>query len=342
MITKTRGQLGFWRLCALLIPLACCFRTGAVLWERTSTARAPKDEPYYYMTEPLSTPVGSENGFEELSGEETLSRPWLPGGTPSLPWTPEGGFSSSRLPIDPENVKIHNRAGVSFSKEALLDRDISFSPEDGPCVLILHTHGSEAYRDREDYRSTDSEGNVVRVGRELAQCLRGMGISVFHDTTLHDVTRGYDLAYEEAGQAIETWLDKYPTIQVVIDLHRDALSDGAGGQKPVLADLGGETGAALMLVMGTDTSSLPHEHWQENLAFAAQLQGLLEGSYPGLMREISLRSGRYNEHFTPCSILLEVGSAGNSMEEALRSVRVFGWGLAELLHSCARGNEKNP
>ena len=85
--------------------------------------------------------------------------------------------------------------------------------------------------------------------------------------------------------------------------------------------------------MGTDTAELPHENWKENLSFATQLQAYLSGSAPGLMRPTSLRAARYNEHFTSCSVLLEVGAAGNSMEEALRSAEFFADRLAELLRS---------
>ena len=145
------------------------------------------------------------------------------------------------------------------------------------------------------------------------------------------MTQGYDGAYEQAAIAIAEYLDKYPQIRAVIDVHRDAASDGQGGQKAVSARIAGEEAAGLLLVMGTDTADLPHENWQENLAFAMELQAYLDAGATGLMRPISLRAARYNEHFTPCSILLEVGAAGNTMEEALRSARYFGDRLANLL-----------
>ena len=108
------------------------------------------------------------------------------------------------------------------------------------------------------------------------------------------------------------------------------------------ADLWGQSAAGLMLVMGTDTPELPHEGWQDNLAFALNLQSYIEGSAPGLMRKLSLRGARYNEHFTSCSVLLEVGSAGNTLEEAIRSGVFFGEKLGELLRTLTREEGTSP
>ena len=299
MEIKNKQQRIFPYLCGLLIFIACCFRTGAVLRAEKDVPSPTETELYFYLS-------SQESQEAELPGEETP----VPGSVA---------------------VEIDNRSGTEVSVDTLLQRDTPFRIADSPCVLILHTHGSEAYRDQEDYRSTDPEENVIRVGREIADVLNAAGISTVHDTVAHDVTEGYDLAYDRAAESIAAWLDKYPTIQMVIDVHRDASSDGQGGQKPVSAQIAGEEAAGLMLVMGTDTPELPHKNWQENLAFAVKLQSCLEENAPGLMRAITLRKGRYNQHFTSCSILLEVGSAGNTMEEALCSARYFGESLARLL-----------
>jgi stage II sporulation protein P len=212
-----------------------------------------------------------------------------------------------------------------------LKKGIPLKGGQNPCVLILHSHGSEAYSDQPDYRSGDTDKNIVRVGQEIAQRLNALGISTIHDTTMHDVTKGYNDSYGQAGAAIARYLEEYPTIQVVVDVHRDAVADLQGRQKAVVTEDG--SGARMLFVMGTDKGDLPHENWQDNLAFAMQLHGIMEAQNPGLMRPISLRAARYNEHFTPCSILLEVGSAGNTMEQALYSAEIFANGLGDLIHS---------
>lgn len=299
MEVKIRGQKLFPLLCGLLVVIACCFRTTAILQEDKSWVSPPELPTYVYMTREQSempVRVTEEQGAAELS-----------------------------MP------RIDNRSGADFDGEALLRKELHFPVTEEPCVLIIHTHGSEAYRDQEGYRCEDPEQNVIRVGREIADSLNAAGIPTIHDTTAHDLTDGYDRAYEQTEEAIEAYLDKYPTIRMVIDVHRDAASDGQGGQKPISCNLHGEEVAGLMLVMGTDTAELPHENWRENLAFAMQLQAYLTEDASELMRPISLRSARYNEHFTPCSILLEVGSAGNTMEEALLSGRYFGEGLAGFI-----------
>ncbi len=305
MEVKSKRDRLFSVLCGCLVLMACCFRTAAVLKEDRPL---PIDEEIrtfiYATTEPTEEPAETYIG-------ETIK-------------------------TDPSLVRIDNRSGQEISVEELLNMPLSLTVTEEPCVLILHTHGTEAYRDQEGYRSTDPEHNVIRIGKAIADRLNEAGIPTVHDTTAHDLTDGYDAAYEEAAVAIAAYLDKYPTIQVVIDVHRDAASDGQGGQKAISAQIEGEAAAGLLLVMGTHTSELPHENWRENLAFAMRLQAYLEEETVGLMRPTSLRAARYNEHFTPCSVLLEVGAAGNTMEEALCSGEYFGDALARLLWSLAK------
>ncbi|MBP3412745.1 MAG: stage II sporulation protein P [Oscillospiraceae bacterium] len=295
MQIKSKQQLRYRWLCALLILTACCFRTAAVLLEAPVQTPSPQ-----YGLHPYSPSSPKEPLRDELSLDSSL-------------------------------VEIDNRCAVFFDQEALFKEPISMEITELPCILIVHTHGSEAYVDAEDYRSSDPQQNVVRVGAEIAMQLNKAGIPTLHDRTLHDETSGYNDAYGQAASAIAAYLEAYPSIQMVIDVHRDAASDGQGGQKALTTELDGKAAAQLLLVLGTDTSELPHPNWQQNLSFAMKLQAHLSSRAPSLMRKTSLRAARYNEHFTPNSILLEVGAAGNTMEEALRSAAYFAQGLAELL-----------
>ena len=319
MEMKTRERRLFHLLCGLLVLMACCFRTGAVLQEGVADPTVEQPEPFLYIR-----PTEPENRGDPPIGEEKEIQPL-------------GNYPLSMPTIGEES--IDNRWGGQLDIDALLQKELSSAIGEDPWVLILHTHGSEAYGDKEGYRSDDPASNVIRVGAEIAQALEKAGIPTIHDTTAYDLQAGYNSAYEAAAKAIETHLDNYPRIRVVIDVHRDAAPDGQGGQKALTAQLQGTSAAAMMLVMGTDTAELPHENWQDNLAFALRLQDYIGTDAPGIMRKISLRSARYNEHFTPCSLLLEVGSAGNSLQEAICSGRYFGQKLGEFLKTLQQGGK---
>ena len=204
--------------------------------------------------------------------------------------------------------------------------------EDAPQVLIVHTHGSEAYtmppgeeyEDTGSFRTADASVSVIRVGDELARVLSGYGISVLHDRALYDDPE-YNGAYYRAEDAIEAYMEKYPSIGFILDVHRDALEDKAGHQYKVVTREDPDC-AQVSLVMGSSW-----EGWQENLKFAVAVQQHLTERYPTLMRPLTLRNSDYNEYFTTGSLLVEVGAAGNSLDEALKAVRVFGEGFAEVV-----------
>ena len=207
-----------------------------------------------------------------------------------------------------------------------------------PQVLIVHTHASEAYTmpPGEEYeesgesRTTDTAYNVVRVGDEIAAVLGEAGISVVHDRTLHDYPE-YNGAYDRSLSSIEGYLEKYPSISIVLDIHRDAIYDGDGNPYKVVSPVAEGRAAQMTFVIGTDGSGLPHENWRENLKLAAAVQNTLLEDYPTLMRPITVRNSRYNQHCTAGSLLVEVGAAGNSLDEALLSARLLAAGLAETL-----------
>ncbi len=204
--------------------------------------------------------------------------------------------------------------------------------EETPQVLILHTHGSEAYTmpPGQEYVSTgtcrtaDATVSVMRVGDEMAAVLSEQGISVLHDRALYD-DPAYNGAYYRAEDAIEAYLAKYPSISFILDVHRDALEDKAGHQYKVVTSED-EPCAQVSLVMGSSWDG-----WQENLKLAVALQQHLTEQYPTLMRPITLRNSDYNEYFTPGSLLVEVGAAGNSLEEALTAARRFAAAFAEVI-----------
>ena len=203
-----------------------------------------------------------------------------------------------------------------------------------PRVLIISTHATEAYAMEPGWeytpsaqaRTTDTDYNVVRVAEELAGVLRRGGVSVIHDSTLNDYP-SYTGSYNQARSRIQDILEEYPTIQMVIDVHRDAVEDEAGNQLGTAREILGQDSAQVMLVIGTDEGGMDHPDWEDNLSWALKIQKNLDEEAPGLARPLNLRIERFNEDLTPGSILLEVGTAGDTLREALTAVDLFGQGL---------------
>ena len=236
-------------------------------------------------------------------------------------------------------IAIAGGCTYQVDKAALLAQPstLDFSVE-GPTILIVHTHASESYTaeagyeydESGAYRTLDPTRSVIAVGEALAQRLRSYGLEVLHDETFHDYP-SYNDSYANALVTIESYLEQYPSIQMVIDVHRDAVADESGAALPLSATVDGEKCAQLMLVVGTDQGGLNHPGWRENLANALKLQSVLQGAYPGLCRNLNLRTERFNQHMTPGSILVEVGSNGNTLSQALTAAEHLGDALAAMI-----------
>ena len=262
--------------------------------------------------------------------------------------TEDNGVEAKTLiPTDPGGYVVCGRAYISNSTKydlSVQDLQTAFDAEltaEEPQILILHTHGSEAYTPAEvddivwsgEYRTTDSRYNVVKVGDEMAEVFGEAGISVLHDRTLYDYP-SYTGAYDRSLSAIQSYLTQYPSIRFILDVHRDAVADAEGRQYKVVSSVGeGETAAQLTLVVGSDGSGLTHDRWMENLRLAVAVQNEALAEYPALMRPVLLRNSRYNQHATTGSLLVEVGAAGNSPEEAALAGRLFAQQMAEVLQA---------
>lgn len=226
----------------------------------------------------------------------------------------------------------------------LLTKPLSWELQSSePTVLILHTHATECYTPAAgeeialsgEYRTLDREQNMVFIGQQVAAILREGGIGVIHDTDFHD-SPSYEAAYSSAREAIAQYIAQYPTIQLVLDLHRDA-SGGSGPQLVTTATVGGQQSAQLMLVVGTDAGGSSHENWQENLALALKLQTVLEWENPGLCRDINFRAQRFNQDLTPGSLIVEVGAAGNTRAEATLAAQALAKGILALANGVNSG-----
>ena len=254
---------------------------------------------------------------------------------------PEEPRRLSFSPSDGDLVNIRSSWDCALTPRELvmepLDWDLT---GDEPTVLIYHTHAMESYTPQtgEDYteevpfRTADLDYNMVSIGTRLAELLENAGISVLHDTTLHDAA-SYNGSYASSRETVEKYLAQYPSIRLVLDIHRDAAEDGSGHQVATTAETAQGDTARLMLVLGSEAGGLYNPNWQENYALAVKLQAVLEQESPGLCRELHLTDQRYNQDLSPGALLIEVGAAGNSHDEALRAMTP----LAEAIAALSKG-----
>ena len=230
-------------------------------------------------------------------------------------------------PEDARLVEVNSVCGYNVNVEALLQSSLKWQlRQDAPTVLILHTHGTESYTKTEDYqesspyRTQDAGHNMISVGEELKLLLENAGIGVIHDKMLHD-SPSYSNSYNYARSSIKKYLEQYPSIRLVLDLHRESVEDGSGDQRRFVTKVGDKDVAQLMLVVGTDANGLTHPRWPENMALAVKLQAQLEKENPGICRPISFRKQRFNQDLSVGALIVEIGAAGNTRQEALLATR---------------------
>ena len=246
-------------------------------------------------------------------------------------------------PEDTALVKLKYHADLKPDLEELLCRDLEWDlTGEGPTVLILHSHATESYtkskgetyRESSDYRTLDENYNMLSIGDYLAEKLKAGGLGVVHAKDLHDYP-SYSGSYVNSRKTVKAYLKQYPSIQLVLDLHRDAADDGFGGQMDTSATVDGKESARLMMVVGTNAGGMNHPNWEENLALALKLHVVLEKRYPGLCRTISFRKQRFNQDLSPGAMLIEVGAAGNTHAEALVAADALAQGILELAKGSA-------
>ncbi len=236
-----------------------------------------------------------------------------------------------------QNIK--NETTYNIDVQALLSKtlDIELSHKE-PEILIVHTHGSESYTQSDKYRYSDSDYgrcqdlrfNVVRVGDELEKELKKRGFKVVHDRTINDYP-SYNNSYNKTLAIIESNMQKYPSVKCVFDIHRDAIVDENDNKIKFTAQINNEKVSQIMIVSGSDQLGLPNPHWEENLSLALKIQKSLDDKYPGLMRPVNLRKERFNMHMTYGSLIFEIGTHGNTLDEALASIKYLADGIEEVL-----------
>lgn len=241
-----------------------------------------------------------------------------------------------------KNVYLKNSTDLKVNIKTLLGETLKYTIEGNaskPEILILHTHATESflstardyYTDKDSSRTNDEASNMIALGSIVSERLKNAGFGVIHDKTLHDYP-SYNESYSRAAKTINSYLKKYPSIKVVVDIHRDALSSGDTDKVKLTTEIAGKKAAQIMLVMGSQSGSVTNfPNWKENLKLAVRLQEKLETMYPSLARSISLMPKNYNESLTLGSLLVEMGTDGNSLEEVKYSAELFSNSLIALL-----------
>ena len=218
-------------------------------------------------------------------------------------------------------VKIKNETEFEIN-QSIMDNSLEIDKNN---ILIFHTHTCESYTPSEsndyeqtgNFRTTDSNYNVVKVGEDLKNYLEQKGFNVIHDGTFHDYP-AYTGSYTRSKATVEKLLEKNKS-DIIIDLHRDAIGSKSNYDPSV--KIGGDVASQLMFVIGTNGGGLYHPDWKSNLEFAIKVQEKANELYPGLFKPIIVRNSRYNQHLGRAACIIEVGSTGNTLEQSEISMK---------------------
>lgn len=233
------------------------------------------------------------------------------------------------------SVEIDNESNYNITEDMLIPNVEISNKKD---IIIYHTHTCESYTPCEkynytmtgNYRTTDSNYNVIRVGNELTNYLTQKGFNVIHDGTYHDYP-SYSGSYSRSLETAERLLYDTPA-EIVIDIHRDAVGNGDTYGPTVM--INGNRVAQLMFVIGTDGGGSEHSNWNENLKIAIKIQQKANEMYPGLFRPIIVRNSRYNQHIAKGACIIEVGATANTLGETLLSMQCLANVIEEV---CGEG-----
>jgi len=320
---------------AVLVCLHCCVNAAGY--------DTPKGLIYALLTDPriIRQAISLElNGrFAERTEAPAPTGTASPEATAAVTPSPSPTVTPRILEtIIAGGIRVDNSTEYAIDTAQLLTEGPSLTLRKGkPQILIIHTHSSEAYT-MDDFtryeasdtsRTQDPNYNIIRVGDVLTDALRSYGLEVIHDREVYDYP-SYTGSYTRCGEAISQYLEKYTDISIVLDVHRDAIGSGDVVYKTVAEDEDTPC-AQTMFVVGSNASGLDHPHWEENLKLALYLQAAVHLKHPTLQRSVKLVQERYNQQLTTGSLIIEVGSNGNTLEEAINAVELFAEGAGPAL-----------
>lgn len=327
---------------------------AAVSWPADAAQTVYKPQRPDHRPTPLPTVTPSPAPTQAPIAEPTpgpTATP-LPSAVPELPKsesagrirsvTLKQGSGDGYVQLAAGSIKNSTEHPDADLRAAVTTPSLPFSIERdsaAPQVLIMHTHATESYQLWPDLvydksyaaRSRNTALNVCAVGAEMARVLNEAGINTLHDTTLYDAP-GYTDSYKRSRAGVQEYLARYPSIKVVLDVHRDAIEDADGTRvKPVWVQ-DGESTAQVMVIAGCDNGgSIALPNWRLNLRLAAAWEAAMEESHPGLTRPVLCGYRFYNQDLTTGSLLIEVGGHANTLDEAIRAGRYAAEGLAKIL-----------
>ena len=251
------------------------------------------------------------------------------------------GSGEKYIPCGAGSIKNNTRQTVAdIAAEAAQPLPFAIEKDSAaPQVLIMHTHATEDYRlsaglwftPGDGARSTDRSINMCAVGRVMADTLNAAGICTLHDETLNDYP-SYTGSYANSRAVVQQYLAQYPSIKVVLDVHRDAIETEGGSRMAPVCTVDGRQAAQVMIICGCDNGgSVRLPGWRQNLRFAAAWERSMEGMYPGFTRPVLFSYRFYNQDLTTGSLLIEIGGHGNNLNEALYAGQLAANGLVQAL-----------
>ena len=339
------------KICACVLAASSLFLSGYIsLSKGENITRIALDSPLFKKSSTVNTTPSTQNytiKFRATNKEEsasstieTSSKSTTRADTKKVGKITKEFISPYSANTKYNNVYLNNQSGESINIKTLLSsykNNIDMT-SDEPQVLIMHTHATENYSKSNDgyYRKSDLErtsnvkNNVIGIGNEVERVLKDGGVSVIHDKTLHD-SPSYSGSYNRSYTTVENYLKKYPSIKVVLDIHRDAIGSSDNLIKPV-AEINKKDAAQVMICVGSNTGEVDYfPNWKKNLTLGLKLQQTLEVLYPGLARALFLAKERcYNQNLSNGSIIIEFGTNANTYSEAEYSAKLVGNALVTL------------
>ena len=289
-----------------------------------------------------SEPGGKEPDPDDGEEEHNL---------PTTTTAPEGIIAKTMVAgtsakyVTSGNLSVYNHTDYAIDLDALRAAAPGLSAQgEGPKVLIYHSHATEAYtmdgedvyQESDSYRTLDTQRNMVRVGEEMAAVFEAAGVGVIHDKTLYDYP-SYNAAYQRSLEGVTAILKENPSIVLLLDVHRDALVASDGTIYKVVAGTVDDC-AQVMMVLGSDAGGQVHPNWKVNLSLALGIQDALASKWATLARPVVLRGSRFNQHLSTGTLLVEVGTHGNTLQEAITAARLYARTVAELMTAGAEGS----
>lgn len=291
--------------------------------ESSVPEESSQDIPSFVFSEPTADELAAYDA--EHDGEDSY---------------PVVEFTITQGDIAYKGIQVKNASSLDLDIKGELEGALGFKPEktDKPQVLIYHTHTSESYLNYDTGyyyesfypRSSDKNENVCAVGEEIASVLNSRGIVTLHDMTVHD-DPSYSGAYDRSYDTVMKYIEKYPSIKVVLDIHRDGLGTDSQRNKPVfMAD--GHKAAQIMILAGYNADGTDDfKDWEYNLRFALRIQEKAQSKYPDMVRPLYLNDFMYNMNINTGSLLIEVGADSNTVQEARYSGYLLGNMIADVL-----------